>query len=389
MDAHDGCYKKEWGSMMLMVIYLSIFYVVFAACMTPLTVKAMQSIDAVDFSLPTAKLESLVILVGSILGLLIIRLESPFQIAIIIGAFLMIVFNPFDDVFNLTSKLRLFSERAVMPIPGKTEAIGSKFEAYAESVEGLPDYSNDHLESQKHDMVEISHLPFVNSTMQQFLQEKIKPSLGLDKKTFIITANPEIVMATRRDSAYKKVVLKADYIVPDGIGIIFAAKFKRKPMEERIAGIDLMKGMLSLANKQHAACYFLGASADSNHTAVGKIKESYPNIQIAGHHHGYFNMNDKTFAVRMAKTEPDFIFVALGYPRQEMWIKQHMPVFSKGIFMGVGGCLDVFSGNVKRAPDLFIKCNLEWLYRLIKQPFRLKRMLPIVGYIWLLLRKKL
>src|SRR5690625_2972328 len=136
--------------------------------------------------------------------------------------------------------------------------------------------------------VKILDIPFENSTKEDFLKSVIEQNLFAKEKCFVVTANPEIVMETRRDENYKEVVLSADYIVPDGTGILFAAKYKKQPLAERIAGFDLMQDMLHLANEQGASCFFLGASEEVNKEVVGKIQQEFPNIIVAGRHHGYF-----------------------------------------------------------------------------------------------------
>lgn len=231
-------------------------------------------------------------------------------------------------------------------------------------------------------------IPFTNCTQTEFLNEKLIPKIEKGEKCFIVTANPEIIMETRRNKAYKKIVQSANYIVPDGVGILLAAKFQKEPLQERIAGFDLMNDMLSIANKKRAKCFFLGATPEVNDRAVENIQRQYPNIQVTGNHHGYFNINDASVLAEVHKENPDFVFVALGFPKQEEWIYKHLQTFSKGIFIGVGGSFDVFAGNVKRAPSIWIKLNLEWLYRLLKQPFRLRRMGPIIKFIWLVVTKK-
>ncbi|MEI3607592.1 WecB/TagA/CpsF family glycosyltransferase [Pseudogracilibacillus sp. SE30717A] len=236
--------------------------------------------------------------------------------------------------------------------------------------------------------VQIMDIPFVNNTKDLFIEKEIKEHVQLQKKCFIVTANPEIVMETRRNKTYKAIVQSADYVVPDGVGIILAAKHRKNPLKERIAGFDLMKDMLDLANESGAKCFFLGASEEVNEEAVKNICTDFPKLKVAGRYHGYFDINDPAITELVLKSEPDFIFVALGFPKQEEWIHKNYHLFSKGIFMGVGGSLDVFAGKVKRAPDFWIKLNLEWLYRIIKQPVRWKRVLPIFKFMWLVYTKR-
>lgn len=236
--------------------------------------------------------------------------------------------------------------------------------------------------SKEQDIVHILDIPFINKTKRSFLEEKLYPHLLKEEKSFVVTANPEIVMATRKNEAYRQAVCSADYIVPDGIGIVMAAKRQKTPLYERIAGYDLMIDLLTFANKNHLSCFLLGATDSVNEKAANEINRKYPNVKIAGQHHGYFTDDDEIFhLVKQAK--PDLIFVALGYPKQELWIKQYLPLFDKGLFIGVGGSLDVLAGDVKRAPELWITLNLEWLYRTIKQPSRIGRLGHLIKFMFI------
>lgn len=236
--------------------------------------------------------------------------------------------------------------------------------------------------------VSIMDIPFVNATRSAFIEQKIRPMLESEEKCFIVTANPEIVMETRRNPEYKKIVQSANFVVPDGVGILLAAKRKKEPLLERIAGFDLMQDLLQLADENRAKCFFLGASEEVNKLVVEKIRHQFPNIKIAGRHHGYFDLGDLRVVEKVKDSDPDFVFVALGYPKQERWIHENLHHFTKGIFMGVGGSFDVIAGKVKRAPDIWIKWNLEWLYRIIQQPFRIKRILPVFKFLFLIYLKR-
>lgn len=237
-------------------------------------------------------------------------------------------------------------------------------------------------------LISIMKVPFVRMDKSSLIEEIINTKINHDKHTFIVTANPEIIMAANRDAAYMKVLQSADYIVPDGIGVVKAAKWKGKPVAERIAGFDLMHDLFVVANEQGARCYFLGASEEVNKLAVENVQVQYPNLIVAGRHHGYFSIKDEEVVADVVKSKPDFVFVALGFPKQEKWIAMHRKRFEKGLFMGVGGSFDVLSGKVQRAPKTWINLHLEWLYRIIKQPFRWKRMLPIFKFMWLAFLRK-
>ncbi|WP_256855874.1 WecB/TagA/CpsF family glycosyltransferase [Terribacillus halophilus] len=233
----------------------------------------------------------------------------------------------------------------------------------------------------ENEKVEIMQIPFDKLTQKELLQKHLYKRIEKEQRTFIVTANPEIVMQTRIDHIYKESVQSADYIIPDGAGIVVASKILGNPIEERVTGFDLMFRLLSYADKHNLSCYFLGATEEVNESAVNHVISQYPGIVIAGRHNGYFT-NDDEVAKHVAATKPDFVFAALGFPKQEKWIAAHQHIFEKGVFMGVGGVFDILAGQVSRAPRIWIKLNLEWAYRLIKQPFRWKRILKAFEFMF-------
>lgn len=238
------------------------------------------------------------------------------------------------------------------------------------------------------DRVEIMDIPFINTNKQNFLEQFVYTDINNENKKFIVTANPEIVMMAKENQSYKDAVLKADYIVPDGAGIVMASKMLKQPIEERIPGFDLMVDLIAHAEEERLSCYFLGAGEKVIEEFIRKIKVKHPKLNIAGYHHGYFDLDDQSIVNDIKRAEPDFVFVALGLPRQEQWIAKNHQKFKKGIFMGVGGSFDVIAGKVKRAPDVWIKFNLEWLYRLLKQPFRWRRILKVFEFMFRILLRR-
>ncbi|RBW67598.1 WecB/TagA/CpsF family glycosyltransferase [Bacillus taeanensis] len=225
--------------------------------------------------------------------------------------------------------------------------------------------------------VSILGVDFVNTTMRDMLA-CLKSHLLKEEKTFVVTANPEIVMFAEKDSDYKQLLKKATYITPDGIGVVKAAKMLNEPMTERVTGYDMLRGLLQIANDEALKVYMVGAKPEVLEKAVSNVKNEYPNVNIVGFHDGYFNEEQsKEIAKEIAEKEPDLVFVALGFPRQEQWIASYYDMYKKGIFMGVGGSFDVLAGEVKRAPVIWQKLNVEWLYRLVKQPSRWRRMLVL------------
>jgi len=223
--------------------------------------------------------------------------------------------------------------------------------------------------------------------MSQFL-DIFNHRIKEEKKTFVVTGNPEIVVLANEDPQYMEAIKKADFIVPDGIGIIKASHILKRPLKERVAGFDLMRELLKLAEKEQYTVYLLGAKDETLNKAVRNIKHAFPQIQIVGWHHGYFDLSDESIVHQVLQSDADLIFVGTGFPKQEFWIEQHLGKFRKGFFMGVGGSFDVWAGDVKRAPQFWIDHNLEWLYRLIQQPSRIKRMFALPKFLFWILREK-
>lgn len=192
-------------------------------------------------------------------------------------------------------------------------------------------------------------------------------------KKIIVTVNPETLMLSEKNDNLKK-LMDNDCVslVPDGIAVVKASKWVKSPVLERITGIEISEELLKLANKNKYSLYLLGAKEEVVNELVNKIKVDYPYIKLLGYKNGYVKDLDKEME-KISKLKPDILLVALGIPMQEELIYRHMNEFNKGIIVGVGGSFDVLSGTKKRAPKIFVKLNLEWLYRIIKEPTRLKR----------------
>ncbi|HSH24022.1 MAG TPA: WecB/TagA/CpsF family glycosyltransferase [Massilibacterium sp.] len=235
--------------------------------------------------------------------------------------------------------------------------------------------------------VSILSIPFANLSFDEFTSLLFE-RMQTKTKTFVVTANPEIVMYANAHESYKQMITQADFIVPDGIGIIKAANTLKTPLKERVTGYDTTIRLLEKMNEAKLSVYVLGGKEEVLEKAVQTIESDYPNVSIAGCHHGYFDWEDKTIAADIKKTKPDLILVALGFPRQEQWIYEHFDMFDRGVFIGVGGTIDVLAGTVERAPMFWQKIHLEWLYRLLKQPSRWKRMLAIPKFLMAINKEK-
>ena len=197
--------------------------------------------------------------------------------------------------------------------------------------------------------------------------------LTTNKKEFIITVNPEIIMKSYKNIEIKEMLLNDNNIlVPDGISIIKKAKQYNINIKERITGVDISSKALEICNKNKKSIYLFGSKKEVLDKLIININQKYPNINIVGFSDGYVEDKDKIMQ-EIISLSPDLILIALGVPNQELLINKYIEKAKKGVFIGVGGTFDVLSGCKKRAPKLFIKLNLEWLYRIICEPTRLKR----------------
>ena len=193
------------------------------------------------------------------------------------------------------------------------------------------------------------------------------------KGSFVVTANPEIFMMGKEHDEMNEALLDEDtLIVPDGIGVIKGGEVLGVRFKERIPGVEICGELLRYADKTHRSLYLFGAERRVLEALVGRIGKEYPGIELVGYMDGYIEDKDSVFR-QITELEPDIVLVALGTPAQELLIHRFYRSERPGLYMGVGGSFDVLSGLKKRAPAFFIKCNLEWLYRITKEPKRLKR----------------
>lgn len=211
---------------------------------------------------------------------------------------------------------------------------------------------------------------------QEEFYNTIKDNLINERKTFVITANPETIMLAEENKTLKQAFLDDETIVvPDGIGVVKGAKMLGyKEINKTITGIALVEELFKYCNDYKKSLFLFGAKKAVIESLVQKIKLNYPNIEIAGAIDGYVENKQEAFD-KIKSKKPDVVLVALGIPNQEILIYQNLKDFNKGIFVGVGGSFDVLSGMKKRAPKIFLRYNLEWLYRIVKEPKRIRRFL--------------
>lgn len=229
-------------------------------------------------------------------------------------------------------------------------------------------------------IMEIPFSKFSLDEVDSYLARRLKDN----QITHVVTANPEIVMYAEESLSYKQILKKADIIVPDGIGIVYASRIQKDPVAERVAGYDLLHRVMYHANLQQWKVYLLGAKEEVNALAYERLNNDYPNARLVGRHNGYFTDGseiEKNIINEIKQQKPDILFVALGFPRQEEWISLYQTKLKIPFAMGIGGSFDILSGKIKRAPKLWQKLGIEWLYRIIKTPSRWKRVLVLPKFL--------
>lgn len=219
--------------------------------------------------------------------------------------------------------------------------------------------------------------------------QKIKQLSKNGEPSHIITLNAEIVYQAQENPDLLNIINAADLVTPDGIGIVWAGRKLGYPFQQRVTGIDLLYLLCAEAVKENWKIYLLGAAPGVAEEAGRKLCSTYQGLQICGCHDGYFSDQDADEVIAgIQSKKPDILFVALGAPKQEFWIKQHKQALNVPVSIGVGGSFDVVAGIKERAPEWMIKANLEWLYRLLKEPSRFQRQLALPKFAWLVLKRK-
>jgi N-acetylglucosaminyldiphosphoundecaprenol N-acetyl-beta-D-mannosaminyltransferase len=204
------------------------------------------------------------------------------------------------------------------------------------------------------------------------LTSKLLKKIDNREKAFIVAINPEKIIKAQDDPSLMKLLNTADFQIPDGIGVILASKFKGGQIRERVTGIDMMLKLCETAAKHQKKIFLYGGKPGRADEAKVKLEEMYPGIQIAGTLHGY-EKDQQVVRQTINQSQADIIFVAMGSPAQENWIIANKETLHPSVYQGVGGSFDVISGKIERAPESFQKLGLEWLYRLMKEPWRIKR----------------
>ncbi|MDT0161581.1 MULTISPECIES: WecB/TagA/CpsF family glycosyltransferase [Bacillus] len=200
------------------------------------------------------------------------------------------------------------------------------------------------------------------------------------KQSTIIAVNPEKVIKAEENEELRGLINGSTYQIPDGVGILLASKLKGGSITSRVTGVDMMERLIRFAAEEHHKVFLYGAKEEVVTEAKRKLEEKYPGLIISGYENGYVQ-DQQALVEKINESGAELLFVAMGSPKQELWIREHMPHLNVKVFQGVGGSFDVFAGKVQRAPSFYRKLGLEWLYRLMKEPHRFKRQLALPRFL--------
>lgn len=203
----------------------------------------------------------------------------------------------------------------------------------------------------------------------------------------VVTADSSAVVLAQRDHELRTIINSADLVTPDSVGILWAARRFGTPLPERVSGVDIVEHLCERASESGQRVFLLGAMPGVAEAAAEKLKERYPGLPVVGTHHGYFTPEESDSVVQMIReSKPDILFVAMGIPLQEKWIHRHLDELQVPVCIGVGGTFDVISGRTKRAPKWMQKRGLEWIYRLIGNPRKIRKCSTLPIFVFMVLR---
>jgi N-acetylglucosaminyldiphosphoundecaprenol N-acetyl-beta-D-mannosaminyltransferase len=266
------------------------------------------------------------------------------------------------------------------------------------------------------DRIQVLGVSFDNLTRR----EAAAAIVGLARSAergYVVKPYSEFLPAAARDESVRAVLNDASLCLADGVGILWAAHYLsleggrvraviqlplslaamafrpssiRRPLRQAMRGVDLTWEVLSQTADACLSVYILGGTEEESRGAVARITERIPALSIAGARHGYFRgAEEKRIIEQINAAAPDILLVAMGFPKQERWIARNLPQLNVGVAVAEGGSLSFISGTTPRAPSWMRQMGLEWLYRLLRQPWRLRRQLALPLFVWLVLRERL
>jgi N-acetylglucosaminyldiphosphoundecaprenol N-acetyl-beta-D-mannosaminyltransferase len=206
----------------------------------------------------------------------------------------------------------------------------------------------------------------------------------------VVTLDSSMCVMAREDADLRRIVNQADLVTPDSTGVLWACRKLKQPLPERVSGVEIAEALCASSSAPEGhSLYFLGAAPGIAERAAQKMREQYPGCRIVGTRDGFFGPDDECAMLReIREAAPDILLVAFGIPKQEKWIDAHRPDLKVPVMIGVGGTFDVLSGSVKRAPQWIQRMNLEWLYRVIKNPRKIGKVGTLPRFVWMTVRSR-
>ncbi len=223
--------------------------------------------------------------------------------------------------------------------------------------------------------IDVLGVRFDNLTMEEALDAALVLQ-SAHQAAYVVTPNPEIVMLCRSNPDAAAAVDAAALTIPDGIGVIYGAKILKTPLKEKVPGCDFTFRLMEKMNAMGRSVFLLGGRPGVAEQAEERLRAQFPLLRFVGTHDGYFQ-DDAPVLAQINAAAPDLLLVCLGAPKQEIWMHRNAPALNAGLMIGGGGSLDVYAGTVERAPEAWCRAGLEWLYRLLREPRRIKRMMSI------------
>lgn len=226
-----------------------------------------------------------------------------------------------------------------------------------------------------------------NLTMEEAL-EKGRSLLNGTGGAYCVTPNAEIAYEALKDAEFCSILNQAALVLPDGAGVVLGAKIVKSPLKQKIAGFDYAQNLLPIMVQEKKRLYLLGSKPGIAEVAAQKLRERHPGLIICGLADGYFK-DEAPVIEKINAAQADVVFVCLGAPKQEYFMYRHREDLHVKLMLGLGGTLDGIAGTVKRAPAWMIRLQLEWLYRLVKEPRRLGRMMRLPKYVWAAVKRRM
>ena len=227
-----------------------------------------------------------------------------------------------------------------------------------------------------------------DAAKQEILEYIIRGLEKDSKKYFIVTPNPEILTLANNDSSYKNILNKAKIALADGVGVIMAGKILGRSFKERTTGVDLLESLCKQVAEKPITVGFLGGKGGVAEKTAECLQKKYPGLKVTFIGREWSDKLLKLPKLLRLPIKVDILFVAFGAPKQERWIYENLEKLPVRVAIGVGGAFDYISGNIPRAPVFIRKIGFEWLFRLIAQPWRIKRQLALLKFAFLVLKEK-